>query len=69
MNPLLERVLANFDKNQNNEIEFIGLKMLLYNNSEFISGLSLFLQKGNKESKLQCKINSKQLHFSYFFYL
>jgi len=41
-NPLLERILSIFDKNQNNEIEF----------EEFISGLSIFT-KGSMESKLK----------------
>mmetsp|Transcript_28096 Transcript_28096/g.39657 ORF Transcript_28096/g.39657 Transcript_28096/m.39657 type:complete len:189 (-) Transcript_28096:1174-1740(-) len=43
MNPLLERVIQIFDTNGNNQIEFV----------EFISGLSIFSQKGNKEKKLR----------------
>mmetsp|Transcript_8543 Transcript_8543/g.11534 ORF Transcript_8543/g.11534 Transcript_8543/m.11534 type:complete len:184 (-) Transcript_8543:47-598(-) len=42
-NPLLERVIAIFDKNKDDEIEF----------KEFISALSTFSEKGNKEGKLR----------------
>eukprot|EP00013_Stygamoeba_regulata_P026776 CAMPEP_0177651506 /NCGR_PEP_ID=MMETSP0447-20121125/12591_1 /TAXON_ID=0 /ORGANISM="Stygamoeba regulata, Strain BSH-02190019" /LENGTH=160 /DNA_ID=CAMNT_0019154605 /DNA_START=294 /DNA_END=776 /DNA_ORIENTATION=+ len=42
-NPLLERVFAIFDKNKDSEIEF----------KEFISALSTFSDKGNKEGKLR----------------
>lgn len=42
-NPLLERVFAIFDKNKDEEIEF----------KEFISALSTFSEKGNKEGKLR----------------
>lgn len=44
-NPLLERVIAIFDKNKDDEIEF----------KEFISALSTFSEKGNKEGKLRCE--------------
>jgi serine/threonine-protein phosphatase 2B regulatory subunit len=44
-NPLLERVIAIFDKNKDDEIEF----------KEFISALSTFSEKGNKEGKLRCR--------------
>jgi len=44
-NPLLERVFAIFDTNKDEEIEF----------KEFISALSTFSDKGNKEGKLKCK--------------
>jgi len=43
MNPLLERVMSIFDTNHNDEIDF----------KEFISGLALFFQKGNKDAKLR----------------
>mmetsp|Transcript_19249 Transcript_19249/g.28667 ORF Transcript_19249/g.28667 Transcript_19249/m.28667 type:complete len:196 (+) Transcript_19249:25-612(+) len=42
-NPLLERVIAIFDKNKDDEIEF----------KEFITALSTFSEKGNKEDKLK----------------
>jgi len=42
-NPLLERVISIFDSNKDREIEF----------SEFISALSIFSDKGNKEGKLK----------------
>jgi len=42
-NPLLERVLAIFDTNKDEEIEF----------KEFISALATFSDKGNKEGKLR----------------
>jgi Ca2+-binding EF-hand superfamily protein len=45
-NPLLERVIAIFDKNKDDEIEF----------KEFISALSTFSEKGNKEGKLRCNV-------------
>lgn len=44
MNPLLERVISIFDANKDNEIEF----------TEFISALSTFSDKDNKEGKLKC---------------
>lgn len=44
VNPLLERVISIFDTNKDNEIEF----------SEFISALSTFSDKDNKEGKLKC---------------
>lgn len=43
VNPLLERVVAIFDTNKDNQVEF----------KEFISGLSIFSDKGNKEGKLK----------------
>jgi len=43
VNPLLERVISIFDTNKDNEIEF----------KEFISALSTFSDKGNKEGKLK----------------
>lgn len=43
-NPLLERVIAIFDTNKDEEIEF----------KEFISALSIFSSKENKEAKLRC---------------
>lgn len=43
VNPLLERVISIFDTNKDHEIEF----------QEFISALSTFSDKGNKEGKLQ----------------
>ena len=46
-NPLLEPVISIFDKNKNNEIEF----------KEFISALSTFSEKGNKDGKLRCIIS------------
>ena len=42
-NPLLERVIAIFDKNKDDQIEF----------KEFIAALSTFSDKGNKEGKLR----------------
>jgi hypothetical protein len=42
-NPLLERVIAIFDTNKDDEIEF----------KEFIGALSTFSEKGNTESKLR----------------
>eukprot|EP01119_Soliformovum_irregulare_P025081 TRINITY_DN917_c0_g1_i1.p1 TRINITY_DN917_c0_g1~~TRINITY_DN917_c0_g1_i1.p1 ORF type:complete len:192 (+),score=36.20 TRINITY_DN917_c0_g1_i1:423-998(+) len=42
-NPLLERVVSNFDKNKDNEIQF----------TELVTGLSTFLTKGNQEEKLR----------------
>jgi len=45
VNPLLERVISIFDTNKDNEVEF----------KEFISALSIFSDKGNKEGKLKCK--------------
>lgn len=44
MNPLLERVISIFDTNKDNEIEF----------TEFITALSTFSDKDNKEGKLKC---------------
>lgn len=49
-NPLLERVLAIFDTNKDDEIEF----------KEFISALATFSEKGNTEAKLKC------LSFTFF---
>lgn len=43
VNPLLERVISIFDTNKDHEIEF----------QEFISALSTFSDKGNKEGKLE----------------
>ena len=43
MNPLLERLIAIFDTNKDEEIEF----------KEFISALSTFSTKGDKEGKLR----------------
>jgi serine/threonine-protein phosphatase 2B regulatory subunit len=43
VNPLLERVISIFDTNKDNEIEF----------TEFISALSTFSDKDNKEGKLK----------------
>eukprot|EP00029_Vermamoeba_vermiformis_P011509 TRINITY_DN6342_c0_g1_i1.p1 TRINITY_DN6342_c0_g1~~TRINITY_DN6342_c0_g1_i1.p1 ORF type:complete len:183 (+),score=79.34 TRINITY_DN6342_c0_g1_i1:84-632(+) len=43
VNPLLERVISIFDTNKDNEVEF----------KEFISALSIFSDKGNKEGKLK----------------
>lgn len=42
-NPLLERVIAIFDTNKDDEIEF----------KEFIAALSTFSEKGNTEAKLK----------------
>jgi serine/threonine-protein phosphatase 2B regulatory subunit len=42
-NPLLERVIAIFDKNKDDEIEF----------KEFIGALSTFSERGNKVEKLR----------------
>lgn len=52
-NPLLERVFAIFDKNKDEEIEF----------KEFISALSTFSEKGNKEGKLRCILSITVLLF------
>jgi Ca2+-binding EF-hand superfamily protein len=46
-NPLLERVIAIFDTNKDDEIEF----------NEFINALATFSVKGNLEAKLKCKKN------------
>lgn len=46
MNPLLERVISIFDTNKDNEIEF----------TEFITALSTFSDKDNKEGKLKCTL-------------
>ena len=45
-NPLVQRVIDIFDQDGNGEIDF----------KEFIDGISQFSVKGDKESKLRCKI-------------
>jgi len=52
VNPLLERVISIFDENKDNEIQF----------SEFITALSTFSDKDNKEGKLKCAFRRPFLH-------
>jgi len=46
-NPLLQRIISVFDTNKDDEIQF----------SEFLSGLSIFTSKGNREAKLRFAFN------------
>ena len=45
-NPLVQRVIEIFDQDGNGEVDFI----------EFIEGVSQFSVKGDKDSKLKCKL-------------
>ena len=59
-NPLVQRVIDIFDTDGNGEIDFKGyfIESRICTNSfcflEFISGISQFSVKGDKESKLRC---------------
>ena len=48
-NPLVQRVIEIFDQDGNGEVDF----------KEFIEGVSQFSVKGDKDSKLKCKIIPK----------
>ena len=63
-NPLVQRVIDIFDTDGNGEIDFKGMCLSIVQGHitnfsfelEFIGGISQFSVKGDKESKLRCKI-------------
>lgn len=54
-NPLVQRVIEIFDQDGNGEVDF----------KEFIEGVSQFSVKGDKDSKLKCKIIPKNQFLVY----
>ena len=54
-NPLVQRVIEIFDQDGNGEVDF----------KEFIEGVSQFSVKGDKDSKLKCKIFSRFRPFGF----